>query len=346
MKKLIPALCVLCITPAAAAQIPIDPLRRLQEVKGAYNYTLGFTYTPSSIQGLDLDENGFPFRFNTFNQSAGLSLSGGYSFNEYFGINSSVDWSFASARENRDFFDFTRQTLNRSNSAIGGSFGLEYRAAPSSFFDPRLSVNIAYPWTVSTQGQISLVRDPLILIGSVGYSRSLEGVGENVSFGIGTGFVANDLISLSGSANYSIPTDGVSLPVTSLSFRTGYNLDPKGNQEIGVRATLSTSGSDTRIGIGFEFGGRGVITAPSTTSDTPTTPNNATGVPLGTQQTGILPTQATSPSSKPSPTPVTTTKLEEKLENLSQNLAARESQLRELQQQVAEIKKQLNELKK
>ena len=342
MKKLIPALCVLCITPAAAAQIPIDPLRRLQEVKGAYNYTLGVTYAPSSIQGLNLDENGFPYRFNTFNQSGGLSLSGGYSFNKFFSVNSSVDWSSLSARENRVFLDSTRQTLSRSNSAIGGSFGLEYRAAPSSSLDPRFSVNVAYPWTISTQAQISLVRDPLILLGSVGYSRSLEGVGENVSFGIGTGFVANDVISLSGSANYSIPTDGASLPVTSLSFRTGYNLDPKGNQEIGVRAMLSTSGSDTRIGIGLEFGGRGVITAPSTTS-APTTSNNATGVPLGTQRTGILPI---SPTIKPSPTPVTTTKLEEKLENLSQNLAARESQLRELQQQISEIKKQLNELKK
>ena len=151
MKKFLPALCVLCITPAASAQIPIDPLRRLQDVKGAYNYTLGITYTPSSLQGLDFDENSFPYRFNIFNQNTSLSLSGGYSFNEYFGINSSVDWSSSSSRENRDLLDFTRQTLNRSNSSLGGSFGLEYRAAPSSFFDPRFSVNIAYPWTVSTK---------------------------------------------------------------------------------------------------------------------------------------------------------------------------------------------------
>ncbi|MBD2179262.1 hypothetical protein H6F42_20265 [Pseudanabaena sp. FACHB-1998] len=332
-----------------SAQIPIDPLRRLQDVQGAYNYTLGITYTPSSSQGIDFDETGFPYRFNNFNQGTSLSLSGGYSFNEYFGINSVVDWSFSSTRENRDFLDFTRQTLNRSNSSVGGSFGLEYRAAPSSFFDPRFSVNVAYPWTISTQGQISLVRDPMILLGSIGYSRSLQGVGENVSIGIGTGFVANDVISLSGSANYSIPTDGVSLPVTSLSFRTGYNLDPKGNQEIGVRATLSTSGSDTRIGIGLEFGGRGVITAPSKDSATQATTSNASGVPLGTQQTGILPSQPTSStatSSSTVPKNTTPSKLEEKLDNLSQNLATRELQLRDLQQQILEIKKELESLKK
>ena len=350
MKKFFPALCLLCITPAAHAQIPIDPLRRLQEVQGAYNYTFGITYTPSSRQGLDLDTdfdgNLFPYRFSTFNQNASLSLTGGYSFNEYFGINSSIDWAFSAIRENRDFFGFTRQTLNRTDSSLGGSFGLEYRAAPSSFFDPRFSVNIAYPWTVSTQAQVSLVRDPLILLGSLGYSRSLQGIGENVSLGIGTGFVANDVISISGSAGYSIPTDGVSLPVTSLSFRTGYNLDPKGNQEIGLRATLSTSGSDTRIGIGLEFGGRGVITAPAKDPTTQSTPNEATGVSLGTQQTGILPTRPTAPANttNSSALPANTT-IDKKLEALSQNLATRESQLRELQQQILEIKKELEALK-
>ncbi len=350
MKKFLPALCVLCITPAAYAQIPIDPLRRLQEVQGAYNYTLGITYTPSSRQGLDFDTdfdgNIFPNRFNTFSQNASLSLSGGYSFNEYFGINSSIDWAFSAIRENRDFLDLTRQTLNRTDSSLGGSFGLEYRAAPSSFLDPRFSVNIAYPWVVSTQAQISLVRDPMILLGSVGYSRSLQGIGENVSLGIGTGFVANDVISLSGSASYAIPTDGASLPVTSLSFRTGYNLDPKGNQEIGVRATLSTSGSDTRIGIGLEFGGRGVITAPAKDSVNQSPTNEATGVSLGTQQTGILPTRPTTPAnttaSSDKPSNVT---IDQKLESLSQNLTTRESQLKDLQQQILEIRKEIEALK-
>ena len=112
MKKFLPALCLLFITPAAHAQIPIDPLRRLQDVQGAYNYTVGITYTPSSRQGLDLDvdSNGnlFPYIFNTFNQNASLSLTGGYSFNEYFGINSSIDWAFSSIRENRDFFEIKK----------------------------------------------------------------------------------------------------------------------------------------------------------------------------------------------------------------------------------------------
>jgi len=349
VKKFLPALCVLCITPAASAQIPIDPLRRLQEVQGAYNYTLGITYTPSSRQGLDfdrdIDDNLVPYRFNTFNQNASFSLTGGYSFNEYFGINSSIDWAFSSIRENRDFFDLTRQTLNRNDSSLGGSFGLEYRAAPSSFFDPRFSVNIAYPWTISTQAQISLVRDPMILLGSVGYSRSLQGTGENISLGIGTGFVANDVISISGSASYAIPTDGVSLPVTALSFRTGYNLDPRGNQEIGLRATLSTSGSDTRIGIGLEFGGRGVITAPAK-DPTTQSPTEATGVSLGTQQTGILPTRPTTPANTtPSALP-SDANLDQKLESLSQNLSTRESQLRELQQQILEIRNEIDALKK
>jgi len=361
VRRFLPVLWLLCITPSANAQIPIDPLRRLQEVQGAYNYTLGITYTPSSLQGSeligDLDGNLFPYKFNTFNQDVSFSLSGGYSFNRYFGINSSIDTRLSSIRENRNFFDLTTENLNRTDSSLGGSFGLEYRVAPSSSLDPRFSVNIAYPWTISTQAQVSLIRDPIILQGSLGYSRSLQGIGENVSVGIGTGFVANDVISLSGSASYAIPTDGVSLPVTSLSFRTGYNLDPKGNREIGVRATLSTSSSDTRIGIGLEFGGRGVVTAPVKDSETQSTnnaPNEAIGVSLGTQQTSILPTrQPPSPvnpaaSSTPSilPSSPSDTTIEEKLESLSQSLSITESQLKELQQRILEIREEIEVLER
>ena len=107
---------------------------------------------------------------------------------------------------------------------------------------------------------------------------------------------------------------------------------------------MSTSASDTRIGIGLEFGGRGVITSPAKDSATESTTNEATGVSLGTQQTGILPTRPTTPENTPSPLPSETT-LEEKLESLSQSLAIRESELRELEQQILKIKNELDALK-
>jgi hypothetical protein len=248
------------------AQTPIDPLRRLQDIQGAYNYNLGINYVPSGLQGIDFDKDGTPYRYSTFEKSSSLSLSGGYSFSRSLGVNATVDWSKFSIRENRNFPDLTDKTLKSNNSLLGSSVGIEFRAAPSSLLDPRFSLGIAYPWSVSAQGQVSLVRDPMMLLGSIGYSRSLRNNSESINIGIGTGFIANEVINLTGSASYSIPIDNISLPATSLSLRTGYKVNQRVDQEIGLRATISNSDSDTRIGIGIEFGGHGVITKKRKTS--------------------------------------------------------------------------------
>jgi TolA-binding protein len=36
-------------------------------------------------------------------------------------------------------------------------------------------------------------------------------------------------------------------------------LDDQGNQDIGLRTTLSVRGGDTRLGVGIEWGGRGIV---------------------------------------------------------------------------------------
>jgi hypothetical protein len=114
---------------------------------------------------------------------------------------------------------------------------------------------------MTVQSQASLIRDPVIILAALGYSQSLESDNHSLNFGIGSGFVANDRVSFSGYASYSIPIGETNLPATSLSFRTGYNLDDQGNQDIGLRTTLSMRGGNTRLGISIEWGGRGIISS-------------------------------------------------------------------------------------
>ncbi|MGK7902465.1 MAG: hypothetical protein AB4352_13810 [Hormoscilla sp.] len=249
----------LLISQPAVAQVPIDPLRLPEEETGSYIYNFSINYIPDGREGFDFEPDGTPFNFETFNQLINFSGSGSYSFSPYVSISASVIPSLFIFKEKRDFGDRT-ETRTETDTDISTDLSLEYRPSPGSTIDPRFSVGVAYPWTITVQSQASLIRDPVIILASLGYSQSLESDNHSLNFGIGAGFVANERVSFSGYANYSIPIGDTNLPVTSLSFRTGYNLDDRGNQDIGLRTTLSMRGGDTRLGISIEFGGRGIIT--------------------------------------------------------------------------------------
>lgn len=249
----------LLISQPAVAQVPIDPLRLPEEETGAYIYTFSINYIPDGREGFDFEPDGTPFNFETFNQLINFSGSGSYSFSPYVSISASVTPSLFIFKEKRDFGDRT-ETRTETDTDITSNLSLEYRPSPGSTIDPRFSVGVAYPWTITVQSQASLIRDPVIILASLGYSQSLESDNHSLNFGIGAGFVANERVSFSGYANYRIPIGDTNLPVTSLSFRTGYNLDDRGNQDVGLRTTLSMRGGDTRLGISIEFGGRGIIT--------------------------------------------------------------------------------------
>ncbi len=266
---------ILLVGQSALAQVPIDPLRLPGEETGNYTYTFTVNYTPDGREGADLDGEGFPFNFTTFGQSINFSASGSYTFSRHISIAANFNPNIFVTTEKRDFEDRTER-VTRTDSDMGGGLSLEYRPAPGSTLDPRLSVGVAYPWTATVQGQVSLIRDPVILLTSLGYTDSLESADGSLNLGLGFGFVANDRVSFSGFANYGIPVGDTDLPFTSISFLTGYSLDNRGSRDIGVRTTLSTRGGDTRVGISAEFGGRGTIggAIENTVSTSNTNPNN------------------------------------------------------------------------
>lgn len=258
MKKLVLFLLSFSVTSPALAQTPIDPLKLPQAESGSYIYTFGVNYTPDGQQRLFLDEFGNPFTTTRFDQNLIFSVSGSYSFNENIsiagGLNSAIFF-----RSEKDEFADSNHRHTETDTNYSGALSLEYRLAPKGALDPRISFGVSYPWAANVQGSASLLKDPVILSASLGYYKSLENSGDSLTVGLGAGFVANEKITFSGTANYTVPVGNTDLPVTSIGFRTGYSLDPKGNKELGLRTTLSVSGRETKLGFGIEFGGRGTI---------------------------------------------------------------------------------------
>jgi Outer membrane protein beta-barrel domain len=359
MKRFLILPITLLICEPVQAQIPIDPLRLPDEEAGGYIYTFGVNYIPEGREGFDFDAAQNTFNFKGFNQSVLFSFSGSYSFNRHLSISANVNPNLYIGTEKRDFGNRTEKTIG-TNTDIGVGLSVEYRPAPGSTLDPRFSVGVAYPWTVTVQSQASLIRDPVIVLASLGYSQPLDSANSSLNLGLGAGFVANERISFSASANYAIPIGDTNLPVSSLSFRTGYNLDDQGNQDIGLRTTLSVRGGDTRLGIGIEWGGRGNIRSKkqnSTSTNNPESTNRNRVNVVDSKPSSIpspsviIPTTQPTRNKKPaSDSNMNTNSVlaespRDAIQQLYQRLQEKDAQIEALQKQIIELQRSLERLR-
>lgn len=356
MKKLILSIIFPLFTTPVLAQVPIDPLRLPDGEAGSYVYTLGIGYSPSGRQREFVDFFGDPGRFTLIDNNLNLSFSGSYSFNKNISIYSNVVPSLFIREEKQQFINESITTTNTETDITGG-LAIEYRFAPQAVLDPRLSVGVSYPLGINVQTSATLLKDPVVLLGSLGYNKSLEFDEDNIAFGIGAGFIANEHINFSATANHSIPLQDATFSTTSLSFRTGYNLDQKGGSELGFKTTLSLRGDETRVGFSVEYGGRGRIgnvasdsdinnnqvNKPENTSPDPKIPNlsinNAVSNPqqtLPAKPTEINPNLAQSSNSSNN-----NQNLEQSVQELYRRLEEKDRQIEQLQQQVNQLEEKL-----
>ncbi len=258
MKKLILSLIISLFPLPVLAQVPIDPLRLPDSEAGSYVYTLGINYSPYGQQREFVDFFGDPGTLTRIDNNFNLSFSGSYNFNKNISIYSNVAPSLFIRQEKQQFINESI-TTTKTETDITGGLALEYRFAPQAVLDPRLSVGVSYPLGINVQTSATLLKDPVVLLGSVAYNKSLEFDQDSIAFGIGAGFIANENINFSATASHSIPLEDASFSTTSLGFRTGYNLNQKGGSELGFKTTLSVRGEETRVGFSLEYGGRGRI---------------------------------------------------------------------------------------
>ncbi|GEM_PF-6266782 len=258
MKKLILSLILPLITTPVLAQVPIDPLKLPDVEAGSYVYTFGLGYNPDGQERIFADFFGEPIIFQRSEQGYNLNFSGSYSFNQNLSIYGNILPSLL-IREDTQRFGDQSITNRETNTDLGGNLSVEYGFAPEAVLNPRLSLGVSYPLGINVQTSTTLIKDPVILLGSLGYNRSLEYDEDRISFGIGASFIANDNINFTATADHSIPLQDNSFTTTSLSFRTGYTLDQMTGSELGFKTNLSVNARETRIGFSLEFGGRGKL---------------------------------------------------------------------------------------
>jgi hypothetical protein len=365
MKKIFLSIIFSLFTTPILAQVPIDPLKLPDSEAGSYVYTLGIGYIPDGQEKEFLDFlDGNYLRFTENNNNFNFSLSAGYSFNKHFTVYGNVVPALSIQTVKQEFNDISTEDTETDIDVTSG-LSLEYRFAPQAVLDPRLSIGFSHPWGINVQTSATLLKDPVILLGSLGYSRSLEYSEDSIAFGIGAGFIANEHINFSATISQIIPLEDSSFSTTALSFRTGYNLDQAGKSELGFQTTLSVNSRETRVGFSLEYGGRGRIgkviddsdinnnetNQPENITPNPETPPNPESQNLSIDNTPSnsreeLPVNLNTPSNNPvivtNKTSSKNQTLEQSIHELYRLLEEKDRQIEQLQQQINNLEKKLN----
>ncbi|MBC7169367.1 hypothetical protein H5T54_00325 [Candidatus Bipolaricaulota bacterium] len=247
---------VLLFSLATWAQTPIDPLKRPDEATGEYTWQLGLGYTPSGREGFGVDAFGQPYTFTLLSQEWRLSLIGTVHFGSGWKTGVTVSQSTTTLDEVRRY-PWGEARLSSSERKVAYSVFQEWRLDPKNPWDPRVSISLGYPWKGGIGVAVSLLRDPMVLVGEVGLRSQEEEPHAWLILALGAGFVANAWISISISGSLNVPVLGVGVPLSSLGVRLRYALDSQGKGELGVRAALSLRGDRTWVSLEAEWSGRG-----------------------------------------------------------------------------------------
>ncbi len=242
----------LCACPAD----PIDPLVRDQDRPGAYRWHLGLGYTPAGERGHAIDTYGVPYEYTKLMHGVTLSLSGELSINPMWKAGVEISDTTWLMREQRVY---THHTFTEESAAREFSYSLvgETRLAPASHLDPTVTLSVGHPRLRAIEASVNLLRDPVALLGQLGYARHAVSPRETLSFSIACAFVANAWITLGASASWDIPLDEPSFPAAAVSILLQHDLELTGKLQIKAHITMHIVENSPLLGVTLELGGRG-----------------------------------------------------------------------------------------
>ena len=232
----------LALLSAAGAQSlqPIDPLQRPRTGAGSASFSVSAGYAP------DLRQTG---QGVTSSVAGGLGLTASYNVTERFAVTAST--GVGAARTQTLNGEAVRATsdLSWNGLSVGAQYTLEGRYAPALGLEVELPLT-GNGWAVTGSGSASLLRDPVILDGTLAATWRPGGA-PSVSAGAGVGFVVNEAVTLRADAVQSLTFGDLTVPSTTLGLGGAYKLDEKNS--VSARTTLGVSGGRTTTGLSVTY---------------------------------------------------------------------------------------------
>lgn len=227
---------------AAGAQNlqPIDPLQRPQTGAGSASFSVSAGYAPY-IVGTAAG--------TTSTLTGGLGISASYNVTERFAVTASTGIGATRTQTLNGEAVSAASNVDWNGLNVGAQYTFGGRYAPA------LGVEVDLPltgngWAVTGSTSASLLRDPLILDGTLAATWRSEGA-PSLSAGLGVGFVVNEAVTLRADAIQSLTFGTLTVPSTTLGLGGAYKIDEKNSLQ--ARTTLNVTGGRTTTGLSVTY---------------------------------------------------------------------------------------------
>lgn len=248
----------LMILPAAEASgeersepVLIDPLVMPRDGRGDVRLTLAFDVSPEGVEALIPHDGGWIRYVEAATEAAfriGVQAGVGEGLTAALGLRAGVLHERRAAgldEAGRLVFQGLRWT----------EAALHYETARTDGGRAKAFTLRALPGGAALEAGVTEIRDPLVLFGGVLVERAWEPGREEAVVGasIGAAFVVNERVAMRGTAGIKLPLKGAKAPLSTLAWRTAYQLDARGRRELAFYAVWSLSGQRPRAAIGVEW---------------------------------------------------------------------------------------------
>lgn len=250
---LLTVLCVVtCLGLRALGDEPFQVVQRSVEAAGDCEFKVGLAYAPTGTHGIGVDDRGFPYSYTCYTEDWQAGLSLGFQLTEASKVGFSLGERVTNAREQREYASGEINALANRERDFSYAVSHEWRIAEDTAWDPRVVISVGHPWTGEVSGSVSILRDPVVLVGELRVLTQNAVPHDWLDLSLGAGFVANAAISLSTSAHFMVPRSGVSLPVTTLGMRVSYSLDASSGRKLAINVSLQLEGKAPTLSVHAE----------------------------------------------------------------------------------------------
>lgn len=219
---------------------PIDPLQRPRTGAGSASFSVSAGYAPDLVGTA---------AGTTSTLAGGLGISASYNVTERFAVTASTGIGTARTQTLNGEAVSAAGDVNWNGLNVGAQYTFGGRYAPA------LGLEVGLPltgggWDVTGSLSASLLRDPVILDGTLAATWRSEG-SPSLSAGAGVGFVVNEAVTLRADAVQSLTFGTLTVPSTTLGLGGAYKIDEKNS--VSARTTLSVTGGRTTTGLSVTY---------------------------------------------------------------------------------------------